>query len=47
MDDFVGVKIVKNLEGKVSDGVQLIECETVPESFLETIIEFSPTHVLL
>jgi len=47
MDDFVGVKILKNLEGKVSDGVQLIECETVPESFLETIIEFSPTHVLL
>ena len=47
MDDFVGVKIVKDLEGRVSDTVQLIECETVPESFLETIIEFSPTHVLL
>jgi hydrogenase 3 maturation protease len=46
-DDFVGVKIVKDLEGRVSDRVQLIECETVPESFLETIIEFSPTHVLL
>jgi len=47
MDDFVGVKVVKDLEGKVSNMVQLIECETVPESFLETIIEFSPTHVLL
>jgi hydrogenase 3 maturation protease len=46
-DDFVGVKIVQNLEGKVSEKVYLIECETVPESFLEPIIEFNPTHVLL
>jgi hydrogenase 3 maturation protease len=46
-DDFVGVKIVQDLTGKVSDRVQLIECETVPESFLEPIIEFNPTHVLL
>jgi hydrogenase 3 maturation protease len=47
MDDFVGVKIVQDLTGKVSDRVQLIECETVPESFLEPMIEFNPTHVLL
>jgi hydrogenase 3 maturation protease len=47
MDDFVGVKIIQNLEGKVSEDVQLIECETVPESYLENIIEFAPTHVLL
>ncbi|MBM4401552.1 MAG: hydrogenase 3 maturation endopeptidase HyCI, partial [Crenarchaeota archaeon] len=46
-DDFVGVKIVQDLEGKVSEKVYLIECETVPESFLEPIIEFNPTHVLL
>ncbi|MCW4046846.1 MAG: hydrogenase 3 maturation endopeptidase HyCI [Candidatus Bathyarchaeota archaeon] len=46
-DDFVGVKIVQDLSGKVSDRVQLIECETVPESFLEPMIEFNPTHVLL
>jgi hydrogenase 3 maturation protease len=46
-DDFVGVKIVQDLEGKVSEKVYLIECETVPESFLEPIIEFKPTHVLL
>ena len=46
-DDFVGVKIVQDLEGKVSDKVHLLECETVPESFLEPIIEFNPTHVLL
>ena len=46
-DDFVGVKIVQDLEGKVSEKVHLLECETVPESFLEPIIEFNPTHVLL
>jgi hydrogenase 3 maturation protease len=47
MDDFVGVKIVQDLRGKVSENVYLIECETVPESFLQQIIDFSPTHVLL
>ena len=46
-DDFVGVKIVHDLEGKVSERIYLLECETVPESFLEPIIEFNPTHVLL
>ena len=46
-DDFVGMKIVQDLEGKVSEKVHLLECETVPESFLEPIIEFNPTHVLL
>ncbi|MCW4043969.1 MAG: hydrogenase 3 maturation endopeptidase HyCI [Candidatus Bathyarchaeota archaeon] len=47
MDDFVGVKIVQNLQGKVPENVYLIECETVPESFLQPITEFKPTHVLL
>lgn len=46
-DDFVGVKIVKNLENRVSQNVFLIECETVPESFIEPIVEFEPTHILL
>ena len=46
-DDFVGVKIVQNLQGKASERVYLIECETVPESFLQPIVEFNPTHVLL
>ena len=46
-DDFVGVKIVQDLQGKVSEKVNLIECETVPESFLQPIVEFNPTHVLL
>ena len=47
MDDFVGVKVVQDLRGKVSDNVLLIECETVPESFIQRIIDFNPTHVLL
>jgi hydrogenase 3 maturation protease len=46
-DDFVGVKIVQNIQGKISERVYLIECETVPESFLQPIVEFNPTHVLL
>ncbi len=47
MDDFVGVKIVSDLKGHVSDRVYLIEAETVPESFIQQIIDFHPTHVLL
>ena len=47
MDDFVGVKIVQDLKDKVSERVYLIECETVPESYLQSIVEFNPTHVLL
>jgi len=46
-DDFVGVKIVQELQGKVSEKVFLIECETVPESFIQQITEFGPTHILL
>lgn len=46
-DDFVGVKIVGNLHGKVSKLVYLIECETVPESFIGPITKFKPTHILL
>lgn len=46
-DDFVGVEIVRNLLNKVSQSVYLIECETVPESFVEPITEFKPTHVLI
>lgn len=46
-DDFVGVKIVRDLKGRVPKQVMLIESETVPESFIEPVISFSPTHVLL
>jgi hydrogenase 3 maturation protease len=46
-DDFVGVKIIQDLQGKVSPKVHLIECETVPESFMDEIVELKPSHVLL
>jgi hydrogenase 3 maturation protease len=47
MDDFVGVKIVQDLHGKLPDNVHLIECETVPESFMDEIVQLKPSHVLL
>jgi hydrogenase 3 maturation protease len=47
MDDYVGVKVVQELQGRVSKKVYLIECETVPENFMPQIIDFSSTHVLL
>jgi hydrogenase 3 maturation protease len=47
MDDFVGTRIVQDLQGKVSTKVYLIECETVPENFIQKIVDFDPTHVLL
>jgi len=46
-DDFVGVKIVSDLQGRVPDSVILIECETVPESSIQEIIELKPSRVLL
>jgi hydrogenase 3 maturation protease len=47
MDDFLGVKIIQDLQGNVSSKVHLIECETVPESFMDEIVELKPSHVLL
>jgi hydrogenase 3 maturation protease len=47
MDDFVGVKIVQDLQGKVPKNVHLIECETVPESFMDEIVQLKPSNVLL
>lgn len=47
LDDFAGVKIVRDLRRKVSEKVYLIECETVPENFIQQILDFNPTHILL
>jgi hydrogenase 3 maturation protease len=46
-DDYVGLKIVEDMHGKVRKNTRLLECETVPESFLLDIEEFNPSHVLL
>jgi hydrogenase 3 maturation protease len=48
MDDFVGVKIVRDLRGKVdSSRVMLIEAETIPENHMQEIIDYKPTHILI
>ncbi len=46
-DDNVGLKILEGLQGKVPENVLLLECETVPESYLLDIENFQPSHVLL
>lgn len=46
-DDYAGLKIVQDLQGKLPETVCLLEAETVPESYLLDIEEFKPTHVLL
>ncbi len=46
-DDFLGVKIVQDLKGKASDKISLLECETVPESSMQEIVDLKPSHVLL
>lgn len=46
-DDYLGLKIIEQLKGKLPASVLLIEAETIPESYLLDIEEFKPTHVLL
>lgn len=47
MDDYIGVIVARNLRGRVSEKVLLIECETLPESYMQQIVDFKPTHILL
>jgi hydrogenase 3 maturation protease len=47
-DDGVGVEAVKRQKGRIAnDAVLLIESESVPESFIEPIVEFNPSHILV
>lgn len=46
-DDFVGLKVIQDLWGKLPANVLLLEAETVPESYILDIENFKPTHVLL
>jgi hydrogenase 3 maturation protease len=46
-DDFVGLKIVQDMRSRAPKNVHLIECETVPESFAQLIVDFDPTHIML
>lgn len=47
MDDSVGIKIIQDLRGKLSNGVLLVECETTPENYIQQIVDFKPTHILI
>lgn len=47
MDDSVGIKVIQDLQGKLSERVLLIECETAPENCLQEIVDFKPTHILI
>lgn len=48
-DDYLGLYIIKKLKKKVpfSSSLLFIECETIPENYLQNIIDFDPTHILL
>jgi hydrogenase 3 maturation protease len=46
-DDNVGVETIEGLEGKALQNVLLIKSETVPEEFMEQIVDFRPTHILI
>ena len=46
-DDNVGLRVVESLQGRVRENVFLLECETVPESYLLDIEQTKPSHVLL
>lgn len=46
-DDFVGVEVIRSLKGNVSKRMMLVESDTIPESFIEPITKFNPTHILI
>jgi hydrogenase 3 maturation protease len=46
-DDNVGVQIVGGLKGRVPEYVSLIESETIPEGYIEQIVDFKPTHIMM
>ena len=46
-DDFIGVEIIRNLKNNVTKSVFLIEAETIPEGYIQQIIEFNPSHILI
>jgi len=46
-DDAVGVHVTRKLRGKLSRQFRLIEARTIPESYIDKVREFKPTHVLI
>ena len=47
-DDQVGLEIVHQFNSRVQDPrVLIIESESVPENYLDTIVTFTPSHILI
>jgi hydrogenase 3 maturation protease len=46
-DDNIGVEIAADLEEYASESVMIVKSETIPEEYLEQIVAFKPTHVLV
>jgi hydrogenase 3 maturation protease len=46
-DDGLGVVTVKKLQGKTTNNILLIDCGTVPETYVGPIRKFNPSHVLM
>ena len=46
-DDAIGLIVAKHLKGKVPSTVNVLLCETVPESFSGEITRHKPSHVLM
>ena len=46
-DDAIGLKIARRLRGKVPKNVEIVDCESVPENFLDKIARSQPTHILM
>ena len=47
-DDGVGVHIAKRLKSTITaDNILVLVSESVPESYLQPIIDFKPSHILL
>ncbi|MEM2136453.1 MAG: hydrogenase maturation protease [Candidatus Methanomethylicia archaeon] len=48
-DDSAGLRVVKILSGKLKKDafIRILECGEVPENFLGTIENFSPSHVII
>jgi hydrogenase 3 maturation protease len=47
-DDQVGLEIVHQFNDRVQDSrILVIESESVPENYLDTILAFTPSHILI
>lgn len=46
-DDYVGMRIALDLRRVALQKVHVVGCETAPESHIDEILKFKPTHILI